>query len=71
MSDEQRADLFQKVLGERRNDDWARNSFTNVIPYEEQENSNIYWVDPKVVVEVEYESLGNETKLAIMFYRQS
>ena len=70
MSDEQRADLFQKVLGERRNDGWARNSFTNVIPYEEQENSNIYWVDPKVVVEVEYEGLGNETKLAIMFYRQ-
>ena len=70
MSDEERADLFHKVLGERRNENWNRNSFENVIPYELRTAPDIYWVDPMVVVEVEYESLGNERKIAYQFHRQ-
>ena len=30
MSEEERADLFHKVLGERRNEDWIESSFDNV-----------------------------------------
>jgi len=70
LPDEVRKDLFHKVLGDRKNEEWSRNSFANVLPYENKQNPNIYWVDPKVVVEIEYESLGNETKPAFMFYRE-
>ena len=70
MSDEEREALFHKVLGERKDDGWNRTSFANVVPYENKQNPNVYWVDPKVVVEIEYESLGNESKPAFMFYRE-
>ena len=65
MSDEERELLFHKVLGERKDDGWNRTSFANVVPYENKQNPNVYWVDPKVVVEIEYESLGNESKACI------
>ena len=70
MSDEDRMILFQKVLGERKNDGWERNSFANVIPAALPENPNIFLVEPKVVVEIEYESLGNEKKAAIQFVKE-
>lgn len=70
LSDEERETLFHKVLGERKDDGWDRTSFANVVPYELKKNLSIYWVDPKVVVEIEYESLGTETKPAYLFYRQ-
>ena len=62
MSDEDRMILFQKVLGERKNDGWERNSFANIIPQALPKNPNIFLVEPKVVVEIEYESLGNEKR---------
>jgi hypothetical protein len=70
LSDEERSDLFHKVLGDRKGDGWERNDFENVMPYEIKPVEDIYWVDPKVVVEIEYESLGNDTKPAYLFYRQ-
>ena len=70
LSDEERSDLFQKVLGERKGEGWERTDFENVIPYALPNIPEIYWVDPKVVVEIEYESLGNDTKPAYLFYRQ-
>lgn len=70
MSEDQKRDLFHKILGERNNDGWERNSFANVLPYTMPINENIFWVDPKVVVEVEYESLGRETKTAYAFVKE-
>lgn len=71
MSNEEKADLFHKVLGERNNDGWERNSFASVLPTTIiPKNENIFVVNPKVVVEVEYESLGNETKAAFAFVKE-
>lgn len=70
MSDEERADLFHKVLGERRNENWDRNSFENIVPYTIPGREKYFWVDPMVVVEVEYESLGNKMGLAFQLHRQ-
>ena len=70
-SDDERRDLFHKVLGERKDEGWERSSFTNVLPYElPAAGPNIFWVDPKVVVEIEYESLGNDTKAAYLFAKE-
>ena len=70
MSDEERMTLFQKVLGERKNDGWERNSFASIVPVELPGHEHIFVVEPRVVVEVEYESLGNETKIAFGFVKE-
>jgi hypothetical protein len=74
MTDEERRTLFHKVLGEQTGD-WPtpegdRSGFTNAIPVPLPYEPNFLVVDPKVVVEVEYESLGNKLRPAIAFYRQ-
>lgn len=70
MSEDEKRDLFHKILGERMNEGWERNSFANVIPYTLQYQPNIFLVEPKVVVEIEYESLGNSTKIAYGFVKE-
>ena len=68
ISEDKRRDLFHQILGERRDDGWERKSFANVVPSIVNETApEIYWVDPKVVVEVEYESLGMNTRGAFGF----
>jgi len=67
MSDKEKEDLFHRILGERKDDGWTRKSFANVVPAVIDKNPEIYWVEPKVVVEVEYEALGNKARIAYAF----
>lgn len=70
MGDDEKADLFHRILGARKDDGWSRNSFANVVSsIVMPQNPEIYWVEPKIVVEIEYESLGNNTKLAYGFVK--
>lgn len=70
MGDDEKADLFHRILGARKDDGWGRNSFANVVSsIVMPQNPEIYWVEPKIVVEIEYESLGNNTKLAYGFVK--
>lgn len=69
MSDEERRVLFYEVLGEQTGE-WDRYGFTNALPYEIEYTPDILFVDPKVVVEIEYESLGNKTRPAYAFHHQ-
>ena len=63
MTDIERADLFHKVLGEQTGE-WGE--FANVLPSVSFEKApGIIWLDPKVVLEVEYNNLGPDTKGAV------
>jgi hypothetical protein len=74
MTNEERRTLFHKVLGEQTGEwptpDGDRTGFVNAIPVPLPYEPNFLVVDPKVVVEVEYESLGNKLGPAIALYRQ-
>jgi hypothetical protein len=69
MTDEERRTLFWKVLGEQTGE-WDNKGFANAIPEQLSYQPEIMFVDPKVIVEVEYESLGNKLGIAYAFYRQ-
>jgi hypothetical protein len=69
MTDEERRALFHKVLGEQTGE-WDNTGFANAIPQQLSYQPELLFVDPRVVVEVEYESLGNKLGPALAFYRQ-